>query len=80
MAVTSTGANDSASVPGLIAAATWAIGLAVGVAALIAGHVQMAAIALLVAVTAPLLGLAWVSRGKDGAARLGARRLQVMGH
>jgi hypothetical protein len=52
------------SIPGLVAAAIWAVGLAVGVLALVAGHAGVAVVALLLAVAAPWFGLAWVSRGK----------------
>ncbi|OBK46994.1 hypothetical protein [Mycobacterium sp. 1081908.1] len=52
------------SIPGLVAAATWAVGLAVGVLALITGHAGPAVVALLLAVVAPWLGLVWVSRSQ----------------
>jgi len=60
---------DALSLPGLVAAATWAVGLVVGVTALFAGYVDLAAALLAVAVTAPLVGLASVSRGKETTAR-----------
>jgi hypothetical protein len=52
------------SISGLVAAAVWAVGLAVGVLALVTGHVGAAVVALLVAVVAPWFGLAWVSRSQ----------------
>jgi len=52
------------SIPGLMAAAIWAVGLAVGVVALVTGHAGTAVVALLLAVAAPWFGLASVSRGQ----------------
>ena len=52
------------SIPGLVAAGTWAVGLAVGVLALATGHAGAAVVALLLAVAAPWFGLAWVSRSQ----------------
>ena len=52
------------SFPGLVAAAGWAVGVAVGVSALVTGHAGVAVVALVVAVVAPWLGVAWVSRGR----------------
>jgi hypothetical protein len=52
------------SIPGLVAAAIWAAGLAVGVVALVTGHTGAALAALLLAVAAPWFGLAWVSRSQ----------------
>jgi hypothetical protein len=50
--------------PGLVAAAVWALGLAVGMVALVTGHVGAAIVALLLAVAAPWFGRAWVSRSQ----------------
>jgi hypothetical protein len=52
------------SIPGLVAAAIWAVGLAVGVLALVIGHPGAAIVALLAAVAAPWFGLASVSRSQ----------------
>jgi hypothetical protein len=52
------------SIPGLVAAGTWVVGLVVGVLALVTGHVGAAVVALLVAVAAPWFGLAWLSRSQ----------------
>jgi hypothetical protein len=49
------------SLPGLVAAVSWAIGLAVGVFGLLAGHAGVVMVASVVAVVAPLLGVAWLS-------------------
>jgi hypothetical protein len=49
------------SLPGLVAAVAWAIGLAVGVFGLFAGHAGVVIAASVVAVVAPLLGVAWLS-------------------
>jgi hypothetical protein len=50
--------------PWLVAAAVWAVGLVVGVLALLAGHAGAAVVALILAVGAPWFGLAWVSHGQ----------------
>jgi hypothetical protein len=52
--------EESPSVAGLVAAAAWAIGLAVGLGALIAGHPVMAAVAAIMGLMAPWLGLGWI--------------------
>ncbi|OBI84069.1 hypothetical protein [Mycobacterium sp. 1245805.9] len=52
------------TVAGLVAAAVWAVGLAVGVLALVAGHPGVAVLALFLAVVAPWFGLAFVSRSQ----------------
>ncbi|MDT5259174.1 MAG: hypothetical protein QOD10_4254 [Mycobacterium sp.] len=52
------------SVPGLVAAAGWAVGFLVGVWALVTGHAGAAVVALAVAVVAPWFGAAWVSHGR----------------
>lgn len=63
----SSAANQSGvSVPGVIAAAIWAVGLVAAVIALATGHGAVATVILLVAVMSPWLGLAWVSRGRSG--------------
>lgn len=49
-----------ASVIGRLAAATWAVGLVVGLIALVIGDALVATLALIVAVTAPWFGLAWM--------------------
>jgi hypothetical protein len=51
-------------IPGVVAAAVWAVGLVVGVLALVTGHAGAAVVALLLAVVAPWFGLAWVSRSQ----------------
>jgi hypothetical protein len=52
--------EDGPTVPGLVAAAAWAIGLAVGLFALVAGHPVVAAVAAVMGLLAPWLGLGWV--------------------
>jgi hypothetical protein len=52
--------EDGPSVPGLVAAAAWAIGLAVGLGALIAGHPVLAAVAAIMGLMAPWFGLGWI--------------------
>jgi hypothetical protein len=55
---------------GLLAAAAWAVGLAVGLAALIAGHPVAAAVAAIMGLLAPWFGLGWIghtSRRADDA-------------
>lgn len=64
----STGASDSderaVSVPGVVAAATWAVGLAIGLAAMAVGHELLAGVSLVVAIMSPWLGLGWVARNQ----------------
>jgi hypothetical protein len=52
------------SVPGLVAAAIWALGLVIGVLALVNGHAGAAVVALVMAVAAPWFGLAWISHSQ----------------
>jgi hypothetical protein len=55
-------AEGHAHVAGLVAAAVWAVGAAAGIAALVIGQAGLAIAALFVAVVAPWVGLACVSR------------------
>jgi hypothetical protein len=50
--------------PGMMAAAIWVVGLVVGVVAIATGHAGLAILALALAVTAPWVGLAWVSHSR----------------
>ena len=52
------------SVPGIVAAAIWAVGLVVGVFAMATGHAVVAVVALVVAVAAPWFGLVCVAHGR----------------
>ncbi|MHA7650104.1 hypothetical protein ACX9NE_10205 [Mycobacterium sp. ML4] len=54
----------SVSVPGLVAAATWAVGLAIGLVALAGQHELLAGVALVSAIMSPWFGLAWVARNE----------------
>lgn len=63
-AATSDSDERAVSVPGLVAAATWAIGLAIGLAAMAAGHELLAGVSLVLAIMSPWLGLAWVARNQ----------------
>jgi hypothetical protein len=56
--------DDAPTLAGLIAAAAWAVGLAVGLCALIAGHAAVAAVAAVMGFLAPWLGLGWVVHGR----------------
>ncbi len=56
--------GDASNLAGLIAATAWAIGLAVGLFALIAGHDGLAAVAAIMALLAPWLGLGWMVHGR----------------
>jgi hypothetical protein len=47
------------TVLGLVAGAVWLVGLVVGVSELVAGHLLVAAVAVILALVAPWLGLAW---------------------
>lgn len=53
---------STVKVPGLVAAAAWAVALAAGLVALIAGHDMVAAVVLVLGVMAPWFGVAWVAR------------------
>ncbi|BDB45449.1 MULTISPECIES: hypothetical protein [Mycobacterium] len=53
------------TLPGLAAAGVWAVGLIVGVVALLTGHLLVAGVALVLAIMAPWFGMAWVSRGRS---------------
>ncbi|OBG73208.1 hypothetical protein A5714_24665 [Mycobacterium sp. E2462] len=56
--------DEDFRLPGLAAAATWIVGLATGVFALLAAQAGMAIVALVVAVVAPWVAMAWVSRAQ----------------
>lgn len=62
------------SVPGAVSAAIWAIGLAVGLVALAAGHELLAGVSLVLAIMSPWFGLAWVSHAQ----RADMRRARAM--
>lgn len=53
-------------VSGLVVAAIWAVGLAIGVIALVTGHIGAAIAALGVAASGPWLGLAWAAHAQRG--------------
>jgi hypothetical protein len=57
--------EEGINLPGLAAAAVWALAFVVGLVALAAGYFMPATIALGLSVVAPWLGLAWVTRGSD---------------
>lgn len=59
------------SIPGLVAAAAWAVGLIVGLVALAIGHVALAGVSLVLAIMAPWIGLAWVSHNQRRVATAG---------
>lgn len=61
------GPHAQFSVPGLVAASIWVLGLLAGVGALATGHALVAIVALTLAVAAPWFGLAWVSRSQPRA-------------
>ena len=62
-AATGVSTQSDFSVPGLAAAAIWAIGLIVGISSIATGHFTVALLALVVAVITPWIGLAWVRTG-----------------
>ncbi|WP_438941682.1 hypothetical protein [Mycobacterium haemophilum] len=64
--------ESGVSVPGVIAAASWAAGLLVGLFALATGHAVVATVALVLAIVAPWVGLARVqhARRRDNHAKL----------
>jgi hypothetical protein len=66
--------ESTVNVGGLVAAVAWALALAGGLVALIAGHDMVAAVVLVLGVMAPWFGVAWVShshRGTSGAELFG---------
>lgn len=63
-AATSDSGEHAVSVPGVVAAVTWAVGLAIGLAAMSAGHELVAGVSLVLAIMSPWLGLAWVARNQ----------------
>jgi hypothetical protein len=56
--------QHTVNVVGLVAAAAWAVALAGGLVALIAGHAMVAAVFLVLGVMAPWFGIAWVSHSE----------------
>lgn len=56
--------GQGVSVPGVIAASVWAIGLLIGLIALGTGHDLVAVPALSLAIMSPWFGLAWVARAQ----------------
>jgi hypothetical protein len=62
--VTSDSNQRTVSVPGLLAAATWTVGLVIGLIAVAAGHDLLAGLALILAIMSPWFGVAWVSRAQ----------------
>jgi hypothetical protein len=60
--------DETVSVPGLLVAVAWVIGMAVGLIALAIGHQVVAVVALALAVTAPGFGLAWIAHSRRAAA------------
>lgn len=71
-AMTGDSDEDAFSVPGLLAAATWAIGLVIGLVAMTHGHELVAGVSLVLAILSPWFGLAWLSQSQ----RAGTRRQQ----
>jgi hypothetical protein len=60
--------DEKVSVPGLLVAVAWVIGVAVGLIAVAIGHQVVAVVALALAVTAPGFGLAWIANSRSAAA------------
>lgn len=63
-ATTSHFGERAVSVPGLVAAATWAVGLVIGLVAMAVGHELLAGVSLVLAIMSPWLGLGWVARNE----------------
>jgi hypothetical protein len=59
MAYTGNCPVERSTVLGLVVAAIWLVGLVVGVPALVAGDLVVAAVSVVLALVAPWLGLAW---------------------
>ncbi len=69
------------SVPGLVAAATWAVGLVIGLVAMAAGHELLAGVSLVLAIMSPWFGLAWVAQSQRAEMRRQrARADQAVGY
>jgi Flp pilus assembly protein TadB len=63
-AMTSDSGGQTVSVPGLLAAGAWTVGLIIGLIAIAAGHDLLAGVALVLAIVSPWFGLAWVSHNQ----------------
>ncbi|OBK31085.1 hypothetical protein A5634_14710 [Mycobacterium asiaticum] len=63
-AVASDSDERAFSVPGSVAAATWTVGLIIGLIALATGHELLAGVSLVLAIMSPWFGLAWVSHSQ----------------
>jgi hypothetical protein len=59
MPYTGNGPVERPTVLGLVVAAVWLVGLVLGVSALVVGHPVVAAVAVVFALVAPWLALAW---------------------
>ncbi|OBK26071.1 hypothetical protein [Mycobacterium asiaticum] len=57
------------SVPGVLSAAVWTVGLTIGLMAMATGHDLLAGVALVLAIASPWFGLAWVSHNQRNAFR-----------
>ncbi|OBI74418.1 hypothetical protein [Mycobacterium asiaticum] len=55
------------SVPGVLAAGVWTVGLAIGLMAMATGHDLLAGVALVLAIASPWVGLGWVSHNQRNA-------------
>jgi hypothetical protein len=73
-AATSDSDEWAVSVPGVVAATAWVVGLVIGLAAMAAGHELLAGVSLVVAIMSPWIGLAWVARQQ----RADMRRQRVL--
>lgn len=68
-AMSSDSGERTISVPGLVAAAIWAVGLVIGLVAMAGGHELFAGVSLVVAIMSPWFGLGWVARNQRAAMR-----------
>ncbi|OBJ48236.1 hypothetical protein [Mycobacterium asiaticum] len=57
------------SIPGVLSAGVWTVGLAIGLMAMATGHDLLAGVALVLAIASPWFGLAWVSHNQRNAFR-----------
>lgn len=68
-ALTSDPDQGAFSKSGILAAATWVVGLVIGLVAMTHGHELLAGVALVLAILSPWLGLAWVAQSQRASAR-----------
>jgi hypothetical protein len=76
--MTSDPGDGDISLPGLLAAATWAVGLVLGLLALTSGHELLAGLSLVLAIMSPWFGLAFLAHGQRADVRRQQRAAMVV--